>query len=518
MAKPLFDWLQDRSASVFLHPTSLPGPHGIGSLGSRAVAFVRFLQSAGMRYWQVCPVGPTGFGDSPYQLFSSFAGNPYLIDLEALLEAGLIEPTDLSALADLPDDHADYGAQFRVRRPILTQAAEAFIGRGGSALPELPYGDFGAFRKRHAEWLEPFCLFLALKERFEGKPWLEWDAKLRSYDSARGQPLARSADIRQRMDVHAVIQYLFFGQWQQIRDFAAASGIGIIGDIPIFVALDSADVWARPELFQLDSRNRPLALSGVPPDYFSRTGQLWGNPHYNWEVHRNEKYAWWLKRLGHGLELYDALRIDHFRGFAAYWRIPYGAKDGREGKWEPGPGLDLFKAIRRKFKDARLIAEDLGLITDEVIDLLEGTGLPGMSVLHFAFDGNPRNFYLPHNQVKNNVLYVGTHDNDTSRGWYWSLPDGLKDYVRRYLRVDGGSISWDLIRCGYASVPRLFIMTMQDILGLGSEARLNSPGSPMGNWQWRMTEEQFAQGRQSAGYLRELADLYGRVGSDEPEA
>ncbi|HZP61369.1 MAG TPA: 4-alpha-glucanotransferase [Opitutaceae bacterium] len=504
---PLFDWLEERAAGVLLHPTSLPGDFGIGTLDAHAGRFLEFLAAAGFRYWQVCPLGPTGFGDSPYQCFSAFAGNPYLIDLLALVQTGLIPDNAPAPLVFLNSDRVDYGALWRLKWPILFQAYENFRQARAAA----PYGEFAAFQAEHAHWLPAYGLFSALKDHFSGRPWWEWPAEVRCYAAAQRSPLA--GQLADRSEAHQFFQYLFFGQWKQLRARASGLGISIIGDTPIFVARDSADVWASPQLFQLDpASGNPRAVAGVPPDYFSSDGQLWGNPLYEWPAHAADGYAWWFARLRANFELYDVLRLDHFRGFDTYWSVPAGAATAKAGAWKKGPGLDFFRAVAARFPDARIIAEDLGEPADSVTELLAATGLPGMAVLQFAFGDKADNPYLPHNHRRNAVIYPGTHDNDTARGWYASAGEPVRDHVRRYLRISGNEISWDFLRAAYASVCRLAIVPLQDLLSLGSEARLNTPGTEAGNWQWRFRAPQLEKlQNESAAYLREMAALYGRL-------
>jgi len=508
---PLFHWLDQRTAGVLLHPTSLPGDQGIGTLDAHAFDFLEFLADAGFKAWQVCPIGPTGYGDSPYQCFSAFAGNPYLIDLHALVDAGLATPAALRPLQALDPARVDFGAIYQLKWPVLFAAHAAFVRSGRR---RLPYGDFEAFRREQAAWLPGYALFSALKEHFQGQAWWEWPAELRSLAAAGKHPLATT--LAPRIEAYAFIQYLFFGQWARLRARAQALGIAIIGDTPIFAALDSADTWSCPQLFQLDPQTaRPLAVAGCPPDYFSADGQLWGNPLYDWPAHAAEGYAWWLARLRTLFTLCDIVRIDHFRGFEAYWSIPAAAKNARGGRWIPGPGLDFFRALAVALPDAKLIAEDLGLLTPGVIALREATGLPGMAVLQFAFGGGADNFYLPHNQRANCVVYPGTHDNDTSRGWYAAAGEKTRDHVRRYFRISGSEIAWDFLRSAYASVCALAVVPLPDLLSLGSEARFNTPGTAQaGNWTWRYRAEQLRALRaDSAAYLRELAALYGRDGT-----
>jgi 4-alpha-glucanotransferase len=503
---PLFDWLKERGVGVLLHPTCLPGAQGCGVFDEQAVRFLDFLKAAGMKYWQVCPLGPTGYGDSPYQCFSAFAGNPYLVDLTVLVRLGLLTADDLAELVRLPADRVDYGALYRLKPRLLRSAYEQYARQRVT----LPYGDFTAFCRKHAHWLDAYAYFRALKDHFAGRVWWEWPAEVRNHHRAVKSPLR--AKLAGDIAAYQFGQYLFFGQWSLVRAAARERSIEIIGDLPIFVAGDSADAWANPALFELDPKTfLPLAVAGVPPDYFSADGQLWGNPLYRWAAHRADGYAWWLARLRASFELCDIVRIDHFRGFDAYWRIPYPAQTARQGEWVPGPGLDLFRAFRIALPSARIIAEDLGVLTDSVIKLRHDSGLPGMLVLQFAWGSDARNSYLPHNAVTNAVIYPGTHDNDTTLGWYQTASEAERNYVRRYLRVSGADVPWDFIRASYASVARLAIVSLPDIFSLESSARFNTPARADGNWQWRYTaaalEKIFPT---STDYLRELAQLCGR--------
>jgi 4-alpha-glucanotransferase len=499
---PLFDWLKARAAGVLLHPTSLPGTTGIGTFGREARRFVDFLVDAGMKFWQVCPLGPTGFGDSPYQCFSAFAGNPCLIDLETLVEQGALAASDLAELQSLPADYVDYGAQWTIRWSILRKAFRNFANNAEPADKR----EFAAFKRSSRSWLEPYCRFIALKYRFDGRAWQYWPEELRRF--ANCSKTIKKVDLGEEAEAHAWYQFQFFKQWLALKQYANEQEVRIFGDIPIFVAMDSADVWTNPRLFQLDASLRPTAVAGVPPDYFAADGQLWGNPLYDWKRHTATNYAWWIERLRASFELYDVVRIDHFRGFEAYCRIPADAVNARVFEWVPGPGISFFEAIHAAFPEAKLVAEDLGIITDEVRRLMSEAGLPGMKVLQFGFEGATE--YLPHNAVPNCVLYPGTHDNDTAWGWFSEQSEPVQDFFRRYLRVPGDAVPWDMVRAGYASAARLFIVPMQDLLNLGSEGRMNTPGQAAGNWRWRMTEEQLECIWNSAEYLRELARLYER--------
>jgi len=505
---PLFDWLTERGAGLLLHPTCFPSAQGIGTLeGSTVDAWLAFMEAAGIRYWQICPLGPTGYGDSPYQCFSAFAGNPYLIDLDALKPFGLLSDADLLPLRALPRDRVDYGWLYVTKWPALFNAYQNFKIDGVT----LPYGDFAEFRKQHADWLESFALFMALKDHHKGQPWWEWPEDLRFFSRVKKSKLPES--VRECADAHIFFQYLFFGQWQQVRAKAASCGIEIIGDAPIFVARDSADAWANPQLFLLDQKTgHPLVVAGVPPDYFSTDGQLWGNPLYDWAAHSATGYAWWLSRLKANFLLCDILRIDHFRAFDTYWEIPASAETARTGNWRQGPGLAFFEAVHAALPEAKLIAEDLGDLMPSVLELRDATGLPGMTILQFAFGGKADNLYLPHNHRPNSVAYPGTHDNDTTLGWYRGAPENMRDHVRRYLRVSGREANWDFIRAAYGSVSNLAVLPLQDFLSLGSEGRFNTPGQAAGNWQWRFHPDQLAKlHRESAAYLGALGELYGRI-------
>lgn len=504
---PLYSWLKERTAGVMLHVSSLPSDTGIGNFGGGAYHFVDYLQSSGISVWQICPLGPTGYGDSPYQCFSAFAGNPYFIDLKPLLDEGLLTQSEHFSLSALSRDHVDYGGVYYHLWPLLRTAFERF--KTSKSKSFLDYGSFAKFKKTQSHWLEDYSLFVALKEHFGGKCWLEWPAKFRSASSAKTQKIP--AGVNETAEAHAFYQYLFYGQLSNLRAYAGSRGVEILGDAPIFVALDSADVWSNPELFQLKKNGQPKAVAGVPPDYFSADGQLWGNPLYDWSAHVDSNFEWWIQRIQSNLEFYDIVRLDHFRGFESYWSVPASETTAINGKWMPCPGLELFEAIRKACPDAKLVAEDLGVITDNVTALRDATGLPGMAVLQFAFGGESDNAYLPHNYSRNCVAYTGTHDNDTTIGWYQSIDQSTKDHIRRYLNVSGEEIAWDFIRAAIRSSALLAIIPLQDLMSLGSEARLNTPGEPVGNWQWRYSREQLdALERDSGAYLREQLALYGR--------
>jgi 4-alpha-glucanotransferase len=473
-----------------------------------AARFLDFLEAAGIGMWQMCPLGPTGYGDSPYQCFSAFAGNPYLVDLHDLEDRGLLTAAELAPLTRLDPARADFGALFALKPALLARASERYRKAG---CPSLDSAGFGAFKARNAAWLDDYALFRALKEENGGRAWYEWPAAVRRHETAAGS--GARARLAGAIEAECFTQYVFFAQWERLRAAAAKRGVSIIGDIPIFVAADSADTWSRRDLFELDpATGLPKAVAGVPPDYFSADGQLWGNPLYAWERHERDGYAWWHERLRASFALYDTVRIDHFRGFDEYWRIPYPAANAREGKWMRGPGLPFFRTVRDAFPGARIIAEDLGDLTASAVRLREDTGLPGMAILQFALGGGADNAYLPHNLQPNSVIYPGTHDNDTALGWYASAGEKARDHARRYLRVEGSSIGWDFLRAAYGSVSRLAVIPMQDLLSLGAAARFNTPGRPQGNWQWRLQRSQLESlFGDTAAYLRELGGLTGRT-------
>jgi 4-alpha-glucanotransferase len=504
---PLYNWLSERAAGVLLHLSSLPSDTGIGNLGAGAYRFIDFLNASGMSVWQICPLGPTGFGDSPYQCFSAFAGNPYFIDLEPLRNEGLITEDEYNQLADLPREHVDYGSLYLAFWPVLRKAYERF--KASKKKQFLDYGRLAKFRKDQGHWLEDYALFLGLKESFGGKCWLDWPSGYRDASVAKSQNL--SSDVKNTADAHVFFQYIFYAQLAKLRAYASSRGLEIMGDAPIFVALDSSDVWANSELFQLKKNGQPKTVAGVPPDYFAAEGQLWGNPLYDWTAHERTGFAWWIQRIKSNLEFYDIVRLDHFRGFESYWSVPATETTARNGRWTPCPGLKLFRALREACPEAKLVAEDLGEITREVNELRAITGLPGMAVLQFAFGGDADNAYLPHNYTPNCVAYSGTHDNDTSMGWYQSLDEATQDHIRRYLGISGDTIGWDLIRAAIESSALLAVFPLQDLMSLGTEARLNTPGASVGNWQWRYQAQQLdrLQG-DSSDYLREHLALYGR--------
>ncbi len=483
-----------RGAGVLLHPTSLPGPYGIGDLGPVAFEWIDVLAAAGQTWWQILPLGPTGYGDSPYQCFSAFAGNPNLLSPELLARDGLLRAVDMPT-AGFPADHVAFGPVIKYKQGMLTRAWENFQGGAGRALRPL-YEEFSA---RESRWLDDYALFMALKDFHQGAAWNSWSEDLvlrRPAGLERARRLLAGGVGR-----HKLGQFLFARQWAAVKAYANAKNIRLIGDVPIFVAGDSADVWANPELFKLDARREPTVVAGVPPDYFSTTGQLWGNPHYDWEQMKQTGYAWWVARMRKALEQVDLVRLDHFRGFEASWEIPAGQLTAEVGEWVKGPGADLFVVLRRELGGLPLIAEDLGVITPEVDQLRLTFDLPGMRILQFAFSG-PDNRFLPHHYDRNTVAYTGTHDNDTTVGWYQSAPEHERQFLYRYFPGVGGEIAWDLLRVAYRSVAAWAIVPLQDLLSLPTEARMNYPGRATNNWSWR-----FVTGQVHPGLIDRLADL-----------
>ncbi|MBX3013970.1 MAG: 4-alpha-glucanotransferase [Caldilineaceae bacterium] len=492
-----------RRSGILLHPTSLPGRYGIGTLDQAAYEWVDFLVETHQSLWQVLPLGPTGYGDSPYQSFSTFAGNPYLISVEALVEEGFLSAATLAQAPAFPSDRVDYGAIYSWKLPLLRQAATTFSQQATAA----QQADFAAFCQAEAAWLDDFALFMALKDAHNGQAWTQWAMPLRSR-----QPAAlKSATATHATAIHAhkFNQWLFFRQWQQLKSYANAKGIQLIGDIPIFVAMDSADTWTNPGEFFLDQTCHPTVVAGVPPDYFSATGQLWGNPLYRWDKMKANGYAWWLRRIRAALKLYDIVRIDHFRGFAGYWEVPAGEETAINGQWVKGPGADLFNAIQAALGELPIIAEDLGEITPDVIELRDQFNLPGMKILQFAFSTDASDKFLPHNYTHNFVVYTGTHDNDTTVGWYNnSATTYERDHFRHYLRTDGHDPAWTMLDAAFRSVAMLALVPLQDLLDLDSPARMNFPGRAEGNWAWRFQPEQL--NGLVAARLSDTTLLYGR--------
>jgi 4-alpha-glucanotransferase len=494
-----------RYSGILLHPTSLPGQFGIGDLGPAAFAWVDALASARQSLWQILPLGPTGYGDSPYQCFSAFAGNVNLLSPELMLRDGLLCALDVGGQI-FPSDRVDFGRVIPFKLGLLRCAWENFRAGQCASLRE----PFEHFCTEHHDWLDDYALFMAIKDARRGASWTSWPRELMRRDGDSKLVEFTRKELSEEVGLHQFGQFLFSRQWQALRDHAHSRGIRIVGDVPIFVASDSADVWANSKLFLLDAGMRPKVVAGVPPDYFSRTGQLWGNPLYNWKAMQATKYRWWINRLRRTLDTVDIVRIDHFRGFCAAWHIPFGEKTAVVGEWVAGPGADLFVQLQSELGSLPLIAEDLGEITPDVYAMRDRFHLPGMKVLQFAFDG-PGNPFLPHNyDTPHCVVYTGTHDNDTTRGWFYTAPDHDRSYLGRYTDGDGRDVAWDLIRLAWSSVAEFAVSPVQDLLNLDTEARMNYPGRPDGNWQWRMREGAFND--TIIRRLRELTEVYGRTG------
>lgn len=497
----------ERASGILLHPTSLPGAFGIGDLGQEAYKFVDMLASCKQQLWQICPLGPTGYGDSPYQCFSAFAGNPLLINLNALVQQEYLTRGDVNIHVRFDDHSVDYGRVIEYKTALLRNAHQTFRT---AAAPEHRQ-EYEKFCAEEKTWLDDYALFMALKEHHEGAVWNTWDKKLITRQPATLETWKKK--LEQSISYQKFIQYLFFKQWRALKAYANNKNIKIIGDVPIFAAYDSADAWSHPDLFFFDENGQPTYIAGVPPDYFSPTGQLWGNPLYRWDVMKKRKYTWWISRIAKTLELVDIVRLDHFRGFAKYWRVPAGETTAINGSWEPGPGKSLFRAIEKALGKLPIIAEDLGVITPDVVELREAFEFPGMKILQFAFDSKEDNDYLPHTYDKNCVVYTGTHDNDTTRGWYEKCSSEDADQVRKYLQTGGHDICWDFIHAAWSSVADIAVTPLQDILCLGSEARMNTPATSGQNWKWRFTWEMIPQ--HALDRLAMFTQIYGRAVTSE---
>lgn len=492
-----------RACGMLLPVSSLPSRYGIGAFSKSAYRFIDILERAGQKYWQILPLGPTSYGDSPYQSFSTFAGNPYFIDLERLVKEGLLlqEECDACDFGDNPR-YVDYGKLYQARFDLLKKAYDRS--------KYMAHQEFLDFKRKNREWIRDYGLYMAVKNYFGGVSWNKWDDDIRNRIPAAMERYEEK--FKAEIDFYAYLQFLFREQWMELKHYANEKGIRIIGDIPIYVAFDSADTWANPEMFQFDENNEPKAVAGCPPDGFSATGQLWGNPLYDWDYHERTGYEWWLKRIAHCFELYDVVRIDHFRGFDEYYSIPYGDNTAEFGHWEKGPGLKLFKALKEALGDVQVIAEDLGFLTPTVLELVKNTGYPGMKVLEFAFDSREESDYLPHTYSRNCVVYTGTHDNQTARAWYDELSDHDRRFADDYLNLHGraeNEIPMELIRAALASVADTAIIPVQDYLGLGAEARINTPSTLGNNWKWRMLEDEIND--ELAEKIRRMAKIYGRL-------
>ncbi len=497
-----------RRSGVILHPTSLPGKFGIGDLGARAFEFIDFLADAGQTYWQILPLSPTGFGDSPYQGLSALAGNPLLISPEKLVELGHLAESDFVEAPKFPGDRVDFGAVIPFKDELLDRAFANF----STSAPVAQRKAFAKFCRVHADWLDDFALFMAIKSARQGQPWSEWERDLKMREPHALAHARKS--LANEIENFKYRQWQFFEQWHAVKAYANARDIRIIGDIPIFVAYDSADVWANARLFNFDKDLKPVVVSGVPPDYFSTTGQLWGHPLYRWDVMAEEKFAWWIARFRLAFTQADVIRIDHFRGFYNYWQVPAKEKTAIKGKWKRAPGAELFRAVNAALDQVAIIAEDLGeydKLSRAGVDALQNEfGFPGMKILQFCFGGDATDPFLPHNLTRQAVVYTGTHDNDTTMGWYRAADEKTRDYVRRYVARDGSDLAWDLIRLAWSSVAHTAMTTAQDLLSLGNAARMNLPstsGAP--NWCWRVLPGALDQN--VAARLRELTVLYGRL-------
>ena len=488
-----------RESGILMHITSLPGPYGVGTMGKQAYEFVDFLKESGQSCWQILPLTPTGYGDSPYQSCSTFAGNHYLIDLDALIHDGLLEASEVENIDWCwSETKADFGRLYNNRLNVLRKAYARFWG--GEA--------FDKFCAENSSWLPDFALFMALKSKFGGKPWYEWENGLKFRDPDAMWAIRQ--ELKDEIRFYSFVQYLFYTQWTGLRTYANNNGIRIIGDVPIYVPYDSVEVWTSPEMFQLDEGLNPTAVAGVPPDAFTADGQLWGNPLYRWDLMKENGYSWWLRRLEAAGKLYDVIRLDHFRGFESYWSVPYGDETARNGHWVKGPDMDFVNALKENLPQIRFIAEDLGFLTQAVLDLRDNSGYPGMKVLEFAFDSREPSEYLPHTYIPNTVCYVGTHDNMTMRQWFDTASAEAVAYAREYMTLtDGEGLVWGAIRTALSSVSELTVLQMQDLLNLGGEARMNCPGLCDGtNWVWRAQDGVFTDAL--AQKLGRMTRLYGR--------
>lgn len=500
------DKTNHRYSGVLVHPTSFPSPYGIGDMGRGAHEFIDFLAMAGQHLWQVLPLGPSGNGNSPYQSYSVFAGQTLLISPELLIEKKLLTEADVHPIPEFNADRVDYDKVTTYKTSLFKKAYEHFRHTADKNLLE----EYDSFQSNNQYWLDDYCLYMAGKDYHNGLPWYEWEDSL--LDPTPKERASWMKLLASEIDYYRFIQFAFFSQWYELKDYANKKGIAIIGDIPIFTAPDSADVWANKELFKLDSKGHPLEVAGVPPDYFSATGQFWGNPLYDWDAMKDDGYRWWIERVRNQLDQVDYIRIDHFRGFEAYWAVPAGEETAMNGKWKKGPGEALFEAIQKALgEELPIFAEDLGIITPEVEKLRDTLGFPGMKILQFGFDGTGESTFLPHQlSTRNCICYTGTHDNDTTCGWYEHTSEQNKDKVRRYMNTDASSVSWDFIRTCLGTIAKYAIFPVQDLLKLGSEHRMNTPGTATGNWEFRyrsgLLDEGMAKG------LKQMTELFGRWG------
>lgn len=490
-----------RSSGILMHISSLPSPYGIGTMGAEARKFVDFLVKAGQKYWQVLPICPTSYGDSPYQSFSSFAGNPYFIDLDILCEEGLLTTKECKSYEwGSSVTQVDYNMLYENRYPLLHKAFARFCRK-------VP-GDYAWFCEEQGDWLNDYALFMALKDAHDGVSWSKWEPELRLRE--KDAIAMAQKEYEKEIEFFKMVQYLFYRQWKALKQYANDKGIFIIGDVPIYVAMDSADVWAEPGQFYLDKKLQPIDVAGCPPDAFSKDGQLWGNPLFRWDVMKKDGYRWWIRRMEKTAKLFDVIRIDHFRGFDSYYAIPYGDKTARNGEWREGPGIGLFCAMEKKLGKIQVIAEDLGFLTESVRKMLVDSGYPGMKLLQFAFDAREDGDYLPHNYTANSVAYAGTHDNDTILGWLRNAPEECLAFAKEYLKLDQAEgYHWGIMRGVWSSISDTAIVTAQDILGIGSEGRMNTPSTLGGNWMWRMRPDDLDDAL--AEKIRRQVELYGRL-------
>lgn len=489
-----------RENGILLHIASLNGQHGIGTLGEESYLFVDFLKKSGTKIWQVLPLSPTSFGNSPYQSYSAFAGNPWLIDLDDLVEVDLLLPSEICQKQPKESSSIDYTEIELVNRPLLRKAFERFSTNRNFSNP------FHDFCMKNSFWLDDYALFMSFKDYYHQAPLNHWDKTIQLKEKSTIEYYSQR--FNSNIEFYKFVQFIFFKQWFSLKSYALEKGIKIMGDIPIYVAYDSADVWSNPELFQLDSDLNPEFVAGVPPDYFSETGQLWGNPIYNWEANKAEDYAWWFQRILFHFELFDVLRIDHFRAFSEFWAIPFGEESAINGTWKKAPGNDFFKSLFKKHGTLDIVAEDLGIITEDVEELRDAFGFPGMKILQFAFSNNAKNSYLPHNYIKNCIVYTGTHDNDTSLGWFESLIEDEKQQVVEYIGNSNEPISWALIRLAWSSVAHIAIAPMQDFLELNTQHRMNIPGTSENNWNWKLTSGSLNS--DLAKKIKKINQIYGR--------
>ncbi len=497
-----------RCSGILFHPTSLPGPYGIGTLGSEAFRFVDFLFKADQKIWQILPLGPTGYGDSPYQCFSSAAGNPLLIDLPTLEKEGLLMAEDLAGAPEFDGQNVEFGKVIDFKMPLLRKAHERFA-QAEQQLKEA----MSQFCAQSAAWLDDYALFMALKNHHQGKAWTSWAPELVARQNEALEQ--KRQELANEIDFQKFMQFVFFRQWNKVKEYANEKGLQIVGDIPIYVAYDSADTWANPEIFDMDENRQPRSVAGVPPDYFSKTGQLWGNPLYDWEKLQQAGFQWWIDRVKANLAVCDIVRIDHFRGLEAFWAVPFGEETAIKGKWMKAKGREMIEALTQALPEVFIIAEDLGVMTPAVEALRDDFGLPGMKILQFAFDEEEENEYLPHSYPRNCIVYTGTHDNDTVVGWYEKTTEANRQKLRDYLDVNGEHVHAALIKAAWRSVANIAITPMQDLLGMGTQARMNTPGLASGNWQWRVGAESINDNL--AGALKHITHLYDRSTRKEPK-